>query len=356
MLKNIKLGIKDLCKDKYFVFFYILFLSAGLFIVSLSMFSLGASFDYENKTERFKNLQINEYEVIPLVMDNIDSEKILDDLSEIYKEDAFGYMFFSEDQEDNFEVYLVFGDVESLYPELGSDNEITLFMSEGLERKIDSITINKTIYNNKQRLPKDFEFFFSFNQSSLNEMGKELVLVVVENPVLTDWISLHNYGAITGLLNNTKIKASSSLQQEKLMTIDAENFYVKPVLATATTESLYLTTQLYPFLCLLFGCFIILFIIAAKHKFEIKLTEYAIYVLCGATILDVSIRMVTYLGVILFSPILISLLILSRIATINEMTILAYLVLGLFITSGYLLYVYKYLKRKNLIEALTKGK
>lgn len=347
MLNDVKLGLKDLWKDKILALFYVLFFAAVLFILVST--SLSMAFDIQNNNENVIVRQMTSFQMFITGLKPDNPEALLRELSDIYQENAYTYcdINLSVDNGSRENTRLIFGDPSVYYSYLKPSGAVTVFAGSNLA-SVEEISLNGKSYKVDSVLKPGCEFWVSNHQS---ERMDNRMVIVIPSPSLEDWISMKSSEIIAELTENTlidkkdqeRIRSFLDCTNSDFMTVRQQNYDDLKM-----REIKFVLKIMYPYgLVLLVSC-ILATAIVIEGTISRRAREFTLHILHGAGLHNIVVRLMTYyVMILLFS---IALGVALHMFAPHELWI--YGILCVTILLILLAVVVKKVKKKNLFENL----
>lgn len=348
LLNNIKLTLKDLLKDGILVVFYILFFGC----VTFALISVTQSLVHEIKNRPSADTSdYTRFDTYVIEKDLKDTGKLMDDLSEVYRDDAFSYCALSLRVKKGAPVrtYLMFGDPGQAYPFLKSEQDF--YIAAGKEAiEAEQIFLNDESYPIDKELEKNYVYK---GTEGLEENTDELAFIIIKQPELSEWISEENTEVIMEIISNTHIlKKEKEKMQQFLDSVGTDFVEIREQKQGYSGEEFgFILGQMYPFLLILLICYFLCTSIILDGMMKKRAKEFTLHLLQGARLSDIVFRLGLYYGIILLLADFICFLL--GIAEKEELWM--YLLVNLTFLFLILVMIVKKLKKKDLSENLIIG-
>lgn len=300
MLDDIILGLKDIKKNKL-----LFFLCTLICMFTYSIFLSATSSMVREIVRNKQTMPLMTYQVELVGYEVDDPFRMLNNLSSIYQKHNFTFLYTPMKVNNGREtknVYVILGDVAEHYEVFKSEKTVTLFAGKN-ELDIINVTLQGINYAVQDVLPNNYELLLGSNVINTNDS----IFLVVKNPDIANLIGLERKDFIYYVVANTHI---SSQADSKLFLeyVNGSFLWVAPMEYSITNnETHFVLTKIYPFLiCLIVG-YLLMSIIFISYMRQKQLKEFCIYLICGAPMLRLVIRMSTYYAMIFLGTSLLAL-------------------------------------------------
>lgn len=295
MLNDICLGIKDVWKEKWLAFCYILFFLNMIFIMVSTTDSL---YREKTKLEQQKNQEYETFQTYVIGLQPEQPEQFLQNLSEIYQKNAFSYCQVQLQAKGigALNTYIIFGDVpKELFAKAGQ-KDVSVLVGSG-RAQIRWISLNGEKYNVDGVIKQDTEFVTLDNAI---EYTDDKAFIIISNPQILDWVSPENYEVMYQLVKNTQILSTDQEREKRfLKDINTGFLEVKKEESGDTKEIAFILKVMDPFLLVIFVSCMLCTSLVLNGLIKKRIREFSLHLIHGALLTDILIRIITFFAVIL---------------------------------------------------------
>jgi len=346
MLNNIKLAIRDIWRDKLFVFLTILLLSSLSYIIISSRYSL---LEDLKRSRDFSNMDnLTQFKVDITSYDTNVNSDFKNSINKIYERNTVTFIQSYELSEIyNERVYLILGQPELFYSSFKT-NSIKVYTNIPKQNapaniKIDDIDYPITMMEN----PNDPKFYFNQVDGQAN-LGS--IYIIASGEQAQSFLTDIKNNELRELFENTWILSNDNERIDDFVNITNSSYVYTRILNknNSQEEINFIRLYIYPTLFLMILASGISLLIILKGIIEVRTREFSIHIFHGATILQVFIRFFVYFTFIVTS----SFVLLAYLGLIKNHEWLNYFILLLGFLSTVLSLIFYLVKKSDINEVI----